>query len=48
MWIGSCFLGGRVVAPRATRWTASTFAAVAASDFVELVYGPSASAAQTP
>jgi hypothetical protein len=37
-WIATAFVGGLVVAPRATRLAASVFAAVTASDLLQFVY----------
>jgi hypothetical protein len=39
MWIATGFVGGLVLAPRATRLAAATFTAVAGSDFLQLAYG---------
>jgi hypothetical protein len=37
MWIGTGFLGGLIVAPRATRWLASAFALHAGADLLQIV-----------
>ena len=37
-WIATAFMFGLVIAPRATRLAASTFAAVAASDYLQFVH----------
>lgn len=38
-WVATGFMAGMVFAPRATRLTAATFTAVAASDFLQGAYG---------
>ena len=37
-WVGTAFVGGFIVAPRATRAVASVFAVVAASDALQFAY----------
>jgi hypothetical protein len=37
-WIAAAFVNGLVFAPRATRLVASTFAAVALADFLQMAY----------
>jgi Protein of unknown function (DUF1360) len=38
LWIAAAFNAGLVVAPRATRWTASVFAALFGSDVLQIAY----------
>jgi len=38
MWFATLFTGGLLVAPRATRWTASVLAIVFASDMLQIAY----------
>lgn len=44
MWVASAFLGGFVVAPRATRALASIFAVVSGADALQLAYAKAGSA----
>jgi hypothetical protein len=45
MWLTVCFLGGLVIAPRPTRWIASTFVALTGADTLQIAY---AKAERTP
>jgi Protein of unknown function (DUF1360) len=38
LWIASALTGGLIVVPRATRWTASVFCALFASDVLQVAY----------
>lgn len=38
LWVGAAFVAGLVVAPRATRWTASVFAVLFGSDVLQNAY----------
>jgi hypothetical protein len=38
MWIAAGFAAGLVLAPRATRWSASVLATVFASDLLQVLY----------
>ncbi len=38
LWISTSLLGGLIVAPRPTRWMASTFTALTGSDMLQIVY----------
>jgi hypothetical protein len=38
LWIAAAFAAGLVVAPRATRWTASVFATLFGSDVLQIAY----------
>ena len=38
VWTATAFLGGLLVAPRATRWIASVFAVVSAADALQIAY----------
>jgi hypothetical protein len=38
MWISTGFLGGLIVAPRPTRWIASSFVVLAGADTLQLAY----------
>jgi hypothetical protein len=38
MWIASSFLAGLLVAPRATRWIASSFVVLTGSDLLQIAY----------
>jgi hypothetical protein len=38
LWIGAAFAAGLIVAPRATRWTASVFATLFGSDVLQIAY----------
>ena len=37
-WVATGFVFGLLMAPRATRWTASVFASLALADFVQFAY----------
>jgi hypothetical protein len=44
MWVGSGFIAGLIVAPRATRWVAATFTVQAGADALQIVYSKAESA----
>jgi len=39
MWLAVGFIGGLLVAPRSTRWIASTFVALTGADALQIAYG---------
>jgi hypothetical protein len=38
VWVGTLFLAGLIVAPRATRWIASLFTILTGADMLQLAY----------